>query len=166
MVSRLLAAPVEQARRDLRRPRTALAWALLAGWSALVTALHAYGLSEGVYTAVPWWDLLTHTTGGVGVAAFLWLSYRRHGPPSGAPLWLVPAVLLIGAGFEVYEYLFKSFWWEWTLRYYAVDTVIDLALDAAGAGVVTVAVAARGAWISTDGTATEPAAATTESFEG
>ena len=113
-----------------------LAWGALALWSLFVTALHFGGLAYDVYTTVPWWDLLTHSTSGFGVAALLWLSYSRPVHARAAPLWLVPTVFLVGAGFEVYEYLFKSFWWEWTLRYYAVDTAVDLALDAAGAAVV------------------------------
>lgn len=51
----------------------------------------------------------------------------------------MPTLLAIGAGFEAYEYLFKSFWWEWTLRQYAVDTAVDLVLDTAGALVVVAA---------------------------
>jgi hypothetical protein len=33
----------------------------------------------------------------------------------------------------VYEYLFKDFYVEWTLTFYAVDTVLDLILDGVGA---------------------------------
>lgn len=125
-----------QLRRDLGARRTALPWVAVGLWSVLVSALHFGGLEYGVYVAVPWWDLLTHAMGGTGVAAILYLGFCRPVRAIDAPWWILPALLAIGAGFEVYEYLFKSFWWGWTLRYYAVDTAIDLVLDVAGAALV------------------------------
>jgi hypothetical protein len=125
-----------QFRRDLRNRRTAALWLGVGLWSVVVSALHFGGLEYGVYTAIAWWDLLTHGMSGLGVAAILYLGFCRPVRAAATPWWLLPALLAIGAGFEVYEYLFKSFWWEWTLRYYAVDTAIDLVVDVAGAAVV------------------------------
>jgi hypothetical protein len=107
---------------------------LLLAYSAVVCVLHFGGLAYDVYTAVWWWDLLTHSLSGVGVAA--WLCLFPAIPLDSNRLLLVPLVVLaIGAGFEVYEYLFKSFYVEWSLQYYLVDTVVDLFLDAVGAAV-------------------------------
>jgi hypothetical protein len=49
---------------------------------------------------------------------------------------VVPSVFAIGSGFEVYEFLFKSFWHDLTFRAYAVDTAVDLVVNTTGAAVV------------------------------
>jgi hypothetical protein len=109
-----------------------LVWPLLVAYSLVVCVLHFGGLAYDVYTRLWWWDLLTHSLSGIGVAAWLCLvpvvpvDARR-------PAAVVLTVLAIGAGFEVYEYLFKSFYVEWTAAYYAADTVIDLVVDSLGA---------------------------------
>lgn len=107
-------------------------WPALVAYSVVVCALHFGGLEYELYTRFPWWDLLTHSLSGVGVAG--WLAVVRFvpiGPTQVVTLALV--VVAIGAGFEVYEYLFTDFYVEWTPTSYATDTVIDLALGAAGA---------------------------------
>ncbi|SFR45222.1 hypothetical protein [Halogeometricum limi] len=127
-------------RRDLPRgDRVTLAWVAVALWSVGVTALHFGGLRYRIYTQYPWWDLLTHSMGGLGVAAVLAMSYRRPGDAARSPWWLIPGVLAIGAGFEVYEFVFKTFWYGWTFEFYVVDTVIDLCINTSGAVVVAVA---------------------------
>jgi hypothetical protein len=121
-----------------RGDRATAAWFGVALWSVLVTALHFGGLHYRVYTTLPWWDLLTHAMGGVGVAAVLAMTHRRA-PAADSSWWLVPAVLAIGAGFEVYEFVFKTFWYDWTLRFYVVDTAIDLVVNTTGAVAVAAA---------------------------
>jgi hypothetical protein len=138
---------VSQFRRDVRDRRTAAAWLGVGVWSVVVSVLHFGGLEYGVYTAVPWWDLLTHAMSGFGVAAILYLGFCRPARTTPTPWWLLPTLLAIGAGFEVYEYLFKSFWWDWTLRYYAIDTAVDLVLDVAGAAVVVAGHVAYRWWV-------------------
>ena len=61
---------------------------------------------------------------------------------SHATKWLVPAVLAIGAGFEVYEFVFKAFWHHWSLGFYVADTVIDLVVNTSGAVAFAAATAA------------------------
>lgn len=130
-------------RRDLpRTDRVTAAWVGVACWSGLVTALHFGGLHYRVYTTLPWWDLLTHAMGGLGVAAVLAMTHRRSVAGGGSTLWLVPAVLAIGAGFEVYEFVFKTFWHGWTLRFYVADTAVDLVVNTSGAAVVAAGLAA------------------------
>lgn len=106
----------------------------LVAYSLVVCALHFGGLAFDVYTAVWWWDLLTHSLSGFGVAA--WLSSVRVSPFDASQVVVLPLVVVgIGAGFEVYEFLFKDFYVEWTTAYYATDTAVDLVLDAVGAAV-------------------------------
>ncbi|MFB6252924.1 MAG: hypothetical protein ABEI27_14775 [Halobellus sp.] len=119
-------------RRELpRRNSLTAAWGALAGWSLLVSAFHFGGVLYNVYTVIPWWDFLTHAMGGLGVAALLGLTFRQS--TLRAPLWVVPAVLAIGSGFEVYEFVFKRFWHHWTLGFYIEDTLIDLVINTSGA---------------------------------
>jgi hypothetical protein len=127
-------------RRELRRgDRITLAWVAIAAWSVLVTALHFGGVRYNVYTQVPWWDLLTHAMGGVGVAGVLAMTFRASTLRS--PAWIPAGVLAIGAGFEVYEFVFKRFWYRWSLSFYATDTVIDLVVNTVGAAVFAIAAA-------------------------
>ena len=115
---------------DLPAPGIALA-ALLA-YSLVVCVLHFGGLAYEIYTRFWWWDILTHSLSGFGVAA--WLEVVEFTPvEADEVLTLVLVVVAIGAGFEVYEYLFKDFYVEWTPAYYAADTVIDLVVDGLGA---------------------------------
>ena len=108
------------------------AWPLLVAYSLLVCVLHFGGLEYDIYTRLWWWDLLTHSLSGVGVAA--WLCLLPVSPVDPTRVVTVSLVVLgIGAGFEVYEYLFKDFYVEWTATYYAFDTVVDLVLDCLGA---------------------------------
>ncbi|WP_380680186.1 hypothetical protein [Salinigranum sp. GCM10025319] len=132
-------------RTDLRRGGSpARRWVLVAVWSLAVTVLHFGGLALGIYSRLFWWDLLTHATGGAGVAAVLLLGLRDRMPARATPWWLVAAVAAVGAWFEVYEFVFKRFWYGWSLRYYAVDTAVDVVVNATGAvAVVLVVVASR-----------------------
>jgi hypothetical protein len=123
-------------------PSLGIATAALVAYSLVVCALHFGGLAFEVYTAIWWWDLLTHSLSGFGVAA--WLSVVRFVPLDARQVLVVPlVVVVIGAGFEVYEYLFKDFYVEWTFTYYVTDTVIDLVVDGLGAAAFTVWVRSR-----------------------
>lgn len=128
---------------DLREGgRKARDWTVLGLYSAAVAGLHFGGIQWNIYTLVHWWDLLTHALSGAGVAALLYMTF--HAPIDGnrSPRWLVPAVLAFGAGFELYEFVFKDFWYAWTVRFYLVDTVIDLVAGAAGAILVVIVILA------------------------
>lgn len=129
---------VGRLRRELPRgDRTSLAWAAIAVWSLLVSVLHFGGVSYNIYTQLPWWDLLTHAMGGVGVGAVLAMTFRA--PTLRSPAWIPWGVLAIGAGFEVYEFVFKTFWYRWSLWFYVTDTAIDLFVNTIGAVAVAVA---------------------------
>ena len=131
---------LERLRRELPAgDRTSLAWIALAAWSVLVSGLHFGGIRYGIYTRLPWWDLLTHATGGAGVAAVLAMTFRA--PTLRSPAWIPAGVLAIGAGFEVYEFVFKTFWYRWSLAFYVTDTALDLVVNSGGAVAVAAAVA-------------------------
>ncbi|MFB6097002.1 MAG: hypothetical protein ABEJ74_06405 [Haloferacaceae archaeon] len=123
---------------DFRRRERRLTWLGLLGWGGAVSALHFGGLAYDVYTRIWWWDLLTHVMAGVGVAGILLVGLRETVPAWTSNWWVVVAVVGIGAGFEVYEFAFKSFWHTWTLSFYLQDTLIDLAMDAVGGYVAAV----------------------------
>ena len=110
------------------------AWGVTLVWGAAVSALHFAGLAYGIYTELWWWDLLTHSTSGFGVAALLYLAWTDGFRSRLGLFVLLPiCVLCIGTWFEVYERLFKSFWWGWSNAFYFEDTAIDLVLDTTGA---------------------------------
>ena len=110
------------------------AWAATIVWGAGVSVLHFAGLAYDIYTELWWWDLLTHSTSGFGVAALLYLAWTDGFRSRLGLFVLLPVcVLCIGTWFEVYERVFKDFWWGWSLSYYLEDTTIDLVLDTGGA---------------------------------
>lgn len=122
---------------DIRRQdRIAVVWVGLVFWSVTVTTLHFAGLRFQIYATVSWWDLLTHAMSGSGIAALALLTHRKQLVAREVVWWVVPTVIAIGAGFEVYEFIFKTFWHEWTLRQYSIDTAVDLGMNTLGAVVV------------------------------
>lgn len=109
-------------------------WAAVVGWSLLVSALHFGGLAYDVYSQVWWWDLMTHTFSGVGVGAWLFLLQPTAFSSSRRLLVLLPSVVfLLGAGFEIYEFLFRDFYANWSVGFYLRDTVEDMLCNLGGA---------------------------------
>lgn len=130
---------ITQFRRDInKRGSLRYGWVIIGLWSISVSGLHFGGLYYDIYTTVSWWDLLTHSLSGFGVAAVLGLTFRSS--TTTIPYWVIPAVLAIGSGFEVYEFVFKTFWYDWTFRFYLIDTVVDLVVNTAGAATFVIAV--------------------------
>ena len=111
--------------------RERLYWSGILVYSGVVSALHFGGLHFDIYGIVAQWDTITHLTSGAGVAMLLYLTFHL-GAPDRSLRWILPAVLAIGGGFEIYEFLLKDFWYGWTLRYYLLDTVADLAINLVG----------------------------------
>lgn len=125
---------------DLRGGRATAGWLAAGAVAVTVTVCHFVGVRTGLYHRVAWWDLLTHSLGGIGVAGLAYLTHRGREVTAGTVWWVVPSVFAVGAGFEVYEFLFKSFWHDLTLRTYAVDTAVDLVVNTTGATLVAVGV--------------------------
>ncbi|KAB1198991.1 MULTISPECIES: hypothetical protein [Haloferax] len=107
-------------------------WVFVGVWAVFVSALHFGGLEYGIYTQIWWWDLLTHSLSGFGVAGVLFIVFPRTFDGAHAPVVVAAIIFAIGAGFEVYEYLFKDFWYGWSAAYYAEDTATDLVVDVVG----------------------------------
>lgn len=138
---RFLARVVDGLRRG---GRSMASWAGIGLYSAVITALHFWGIASNTYTTLQWYDAFTHAASGVGVAVLLYLTFHRPTESDRSTAWIVPAVLAFGAGFEVYEFVFKDFWYTWPLQYYLVDTVADLLFGVVGAvAVVAILVAYR-----------------------
>ena len=108
-------------------------WVVLFLWGSSVTFLHFGGYEFQWYARFGWWDLMTHFVSGVGVAGILLVGLRNVVSPQVSLSWMFVALLSIGAGFEVYEYLFRTFWHSWTPAYYARDTAEDLLMACSGA---------------------------------
>ena len=128
-----------QFRQDVRTNSRRSQWLGALGWGVLLVGNHAIWLVTESYTKFEWLDLAAHMMGGAGVGALLFLGLRERVPNRVTTLWLALLTLAVGAGFELYEFLFRSFWHHWSLQYYVTDTLVDLALDGAGAAVVVAA---------------------------
>lgn len=125
--------------------RERASWLGALAYGGLVSVLHFGGLHFDVYVAIAQWDLLTHALSGAGVALLLYLTFHQ-GIDRARPLrWILPAVLAIGAGFELYEYLFKSFWHAWSWQFYLEDTAVDLLVNAVGGGLAVAGLRVAGA---------------------
>lgn len=109
-------------------------WAAIALLSITVTVFHFLGLAWGIYGRYWFWDVLTHTLSGFGVAGILYLLRpAAFGNTRRLFVFLPALVLTIGAVFEVYEYLFREFYYRWSFERYLRDTLEDLAYDTLGA---------------------------------
>jgi hypothetical protein len=129
----------DQLASDLRSNRTeSRQWLALVLWTSVVTVLHFGGLASGQYTRFFWYDMMTHAMGGAGVGMGLALGLRNVVPPRTSAWWIVPAVLSVGAAFEVYEFVFRSFWYSWSLPFYARDTLLDIVVNTIGGVLVVV----------------------------
>ncbi|MGM0397548.1 MAG: hypothetical protein ACQEQY_01010 [Halobacteriota archaeon] len=115
--------------------RETASWTGMGLYAVVVSVMHFGGIQYDIYTTLHWWDLLTHALSGFGVAVLLYLTFHRPATEPHSRRWLVPAVLAFGSGFEVYEFVFKDFWYRWTLEFYLVDTLVDLVAGVAGAAV-------------------------------
>lgn len=114
--------------------RRAGAWVVTLLWGFVVCVMHFGGLKYDIYTQYHWWDLATHSMSGAGVAALFYLFFEGSMNDRFARVVIVPAFVLgMGAGFEVYEFLFKDFWWGWSRSAYVGDTLLDLVMDVLGA---------------------------------
>lgn len=136
-------APGPAARRHRTGPsRNGVAWVVALSYGAVVSYLHfELGLADRLYWSVPWWDLLTHSAAGFGVAAVVYLLAPRLFRSPVALLVTVPMIVLAaGAWFEVYERVFRTFWYDWTYAQYTQDTLVDLVMDGLGAVVFALVV--------------------------
>lgn len=108
-----------------------IATALLV-WTILIT--HLIGVHFSLYWTLSWFDLLLHTLGGLFLSLVTALFFRRRSGafPSRSVFLrtLILATLLVGIGWEVFEYALDV---AFAGKHYAVDTTTDLLADFAGA---------------------------------
>ncbi len=95
-----------------------------------------------LFWTFPWFDNPMHFLGGVWVAAVsLWLYYasgrfgKKEYNTKNALLLAFFSTLIIGAGFEVYEYLINVVISDYLVfnQDYIADTSLDLVMDVLGA---------------------------------
>ncbi|MFC5133343.1 MULTISPECIES: hypothetical protein [Haloferacaceae] len=115
-------------------PEWRIVWVAVALLSVSVTAFHFLGLAWGVYTRYWFWDVVTHSLSGFGVAGIIYLLRpTAFATPRRLFLFLPAIVFTIGAVFEVYEYAFREFYFRWSFERYLTDTLSDLGYDTLGA---------------------------------
>lgn len=115
-----------------RGPEWQPVWVVVAVWSFATTGLHFGGLEAAIYSRYWWYDVFVHGISGVGVAAIVYLLRPATFTTRRVVVLLPGLVFVIGAGFEVYEYLFKAFYQGWTPEYYLTDTILDMIANTTG----------------------------------
>jgi hypothetical protein len=117
-----------------RGPTWRAVWFVVVALSVTVSLLHFGGLAFRLYTRYWWWDVLTHGLSGFGVASIAYLLRPAAFTTTRRLFVFLPAVVLVvGAGFELYEFVFKTFYYRWTTDHYLADTTLDLIVDTGGA---------------------------------
>ena len=106
-------------------------------FSVLLLGLHMAAEHYYFYWTYWWFDIVMHGLGGfiIGSLALWILTYEYSPVPQLAPARLMTAIVivfLIGALWEVFEYVVGSNLYE-IFDSYALDTVMDLAMDLCGA---------------------------------
>lgn len=130
---------ISQCISDLRGSRPwSVYWFWLLIWGIFVAVLHFGGLKWRLYPQFWWWDVMTHLLSGAGVAGILLVGLRNVTSGQPSLCWVLVALLSLGAGFEVYEYVFRSFWHSWTASFYGQDTLIDLVMGCLGGALALV----------------------------
>lgn len=115
-------------------PEWRIVWVAVALLSVSVTVFHFLGLAWGAYTRYWFWDAVTHSLSGFGVAGIIYLLRpTAFATPRRLFLFLPALVFTIGAVFEVYEYAFREFYVRWSFERYLTDTLSDLGYDTLGA---------------------------------
>lgn len=119
-----------------RAPRWRRVWALVAVWATAAAIFHFGGRAVDFYGHYPWWDTFAHAFSGFGVAGILYLLGPDAFGSTRRLLVVLPAlVLVVGAAFEVYEYVFTPFFYQpWTTEKYLLDTLVDIVANTTGAG--------------------------------
>ena len=99
---------------------------------AALLAAHVCGL-DGYYFIYPWYDIMMHILGGVGVGLFLAAIFKSY--KSGVLFerrTIIIGVIFVGLVWEVFEmYYHLTAYPLWTKLYY-LDTVKDLIDDTIG----------------------------------
>ncbi len=107
---------------------TRLLWAQL--FTALLVAiLHIAALQWDLYFYYYWFDMVTHTIGGIFIALAAASVAVHFGMRISVPFCIFIA-LIIGLGWEVFEYVFHIPQTNWIS--YPLDTAKDIVMDTFG----------------------------------
>ncbi|QCJ45770.1 hypothetical protein [Haloprofundus sp. MHR1] len=117
-------------------------------WVTLAVSLHSLGML-GLYTAIPWWDSLTHTlsasvVAGVGYATVRAIDEHTRAvyfPPPFLSVFVLVVTLAFGVFWEVLEFSVRGVTdllglQAVLVQYSLEDTLTDLVFDAVGAALV------------------------------
>lgn len=95
-----------------------------------IAVLHQLALEHFLYWKLWWFDVLLHFLGGVLIGGIAFVFSDVYKTPR--LLTLILILLIVGIGWEVFEWIFKLYDGAWD----PVDTAIDLAMDTLGAFLV------------------------------
>lgn len=114
-------------------------------WVTLAVSLHSLGML-GLYTAIPWWDSLTHTLSATVVAGVGYATVRAvdehtravYLPPQFLSFFILVVTLAFGVFWEVLEFSMRGVTdilgiQAVLIQYSLEDTLTDLVFDAVGA---------------------------------
>jgi hypothetical protein len=117
-------------------------------WVTLAVTLHSLGM-VGLYTALPWWDNLTHTLSATVVAGVGYATARAidqysdavYFPPQFLSVYILIVTLAFGVLWEVLEFSMRGITdllgiQAVLIQYSLEDTMTDLVFDAVGAALV------------------------------
>jgi hypothetical protein len=104
----------------------------------VIAVLHVAAMNYNLYFYLWWFDIVMHFLGGLWCGYFTlyyvsWYETKHAITWTRSRTWVaaVLATLLVGIGWEVYEYVFG---FTFTLKSsYRLDTILDLVMDTSGA---------------------------------
>jgi uncharacterized BrkB/YihY/UPF0761 family membrane protein len=96
----------------------------------LLAVVHVVALELYLYWKFPWFDIPMHLLGGISVALGYSILHTRLSPRLRTFSWYIAAVLLVGIGWEIFEYAAGiSLARE---ESFLLDTALDLCMDTLG----------------------------------
>ncbi|MEK7463847.1 MAG: hypothetical protein AAB610_01860 [Patescibacteria group bacterium] len=92
----------------------------------LLLGLHTYGMAQHWYLYYPFFDLITHFLGGVGIALSVFYVFKN-------PKHIIAVAIVAGIVWEIFEVYFDIMGWPISSKAYKIDTAVDLFMDTLGA---------------------------------
>ena len=100
--------------------------AVTIGLLTLLLILHVYGMSGHWYLYFPYFDLITHFLGGVGIALSALYVMKN-------PKHIILISIIAGIVWEIFEVYYDITGWPISSINYQIDTAIDIVMDTLGA---------------------------------
>ena len=111
--------------------RTLIGLLILAG---TLFVLNEFAVERYLYWHFWWYDIMMHFLGGVvigGMAVWMHLRFVRSAPLRSIVLTVLASILLIGIGWEMFEYIIDPTYAQ--QANIVGDTILDLIMDTIGA---------------------------------